>query len=261
MESFRTFFNRIKRIEPKFDLPGHFSTGIYYDIYEEGLIHSYDIEKVKQKISTLENFVEIYLEDPTSFVVIFDISDQEFDQQMNILDNILKVYGYYVTKMNGRVPNKGISFTIEKKVPDKVDPSTNKNGKYYHITHSNYVDKIMSKGISPRESSTIFRHPGGRIYLIQTNNKHVISILAKSLFNSKLKKLGSKSAETDSKDDVNRFLTFARGNMVRIEVDISGLELYYDPMVDRDDDNYRAVFTNDFISPNRLKEPVKITFI
>ena len=78
MESFKTFFDRINRIEPEFGLPGHFSTGMYYDIFEEGLIHSYDIEKVKQKISTMDNFVEIYSEDPNSFLVIFDILDKEY---------------------------------------------------------------------------------------------------------------------------------------------------------------------------------------
>ena len=256
MESFNSYFNRIYNIVPEeYKYFGNFGIGTYQDVFEEGLTHSYDINKLINMLEKLPEYKEIYNKEFDSLSLVVDVSDKDIENYVKELNKTMYVYGYMVAKVNGRLSGNGISLTIEQKHPDIIDPSTYNEGPYYHITHEKYVDKILEKGLSPRSSQTMFNHAGGRIYLIQclNNNDWVVNALADKLFKNKQQQYLTKATKTTKSEDWKRFQDFSTGKMVKFLVDVSGIKISYDPMVPRREDTYRAGFTGDYISPNKLK--------
>ena len=257
MESFKNFFHRIYLETPEeHKVLGGWGDTIFHTVFEEGLIHSYDINKVYELLKTLPQYHSVYNQSNDSFSLIVDIEDRDVKSFVDDLNKRLSVYGYFVGKVNGRILDQGVSLAIEMKHPDKLAPEQYNDGKFYHITHGSYVDKISKKGLSPRSTTTLFSHPGGRIYILQLNSDdtYPLESLSDQLFQTKWKELLNKASKSNKVDDVKRAMNFSRSKMAIFEVDLDpSIKLSYDPMVPRNDSLYRGLFTSDYISPARLK--------
>lgn len=159
----------------------------------------------------------------------------------NLIERLNKGLYVYGWKVSGE-PKKD-ELTIEpifsyEVVPDKAD-------NFYHITHEMFVPKIKKVGLLPRETTTLFEHPGSRIYLIQTNDDVPKKSLANLLIASRLRKKNYPKVWADE---------WVADNMVAINVNVEGLKLFEDPMSPSKKGTFKAFFTQQNIHPDRILE-------
>jgi hypothetical protein len=213
------------------------------NLYEEGLITSYPIEKVLDFLRTkISKYSELSGDDRIKMEVVSNNIQKLSDD----LNKKLFVYGYCVAKT---VPLNTTMFNL---IIDKIHPrlldEDEKLGDYYHITYKKFLDKIQKIGLLPKNSSTIFTHPGGRIYLIQTQDVSLLQQLKKQLSDGQIAKLYRIHGGNLGKnaDDISIH------NMVVFKVDVKGLELFDDVMLPSKLGTFRACFTKQNIHPDRL---------
>jgi len=161
-----------------------------------------------------------------------------------VLDRHLSVYGYFVGQIIPKNSFNQYKLLIEPKYPTPLSNEDKLEAPFYHITYNFYLPKIQKIGLSPRESTTVFSHPGGRIYLIQVNDNSLLHRLKSQLSNSKIENGKSKG--------IKNLERFSVDNMVVLEIDHPN-ELYRDPMFPKSK-NYNAVFTTQNIHPNNIRQ-------
>lgn len=248
---FNYYSNLYKDTPDYFKTFGNFSEGVWDHMVTEGLITSYPIDSVVKFIKEFSNqLFEIELIPPSLSTNTIDIYvtpriNQKLDLNhcKKILDSKLKIYGYFIGKIGQTDYLDRTKMLIEPKFPTLL---TDKmlNTPFYHITSKTYLDKIKKIGLTPRESTTIFTHPGNRIYLIQTKSEDILRQLKDLLSISKVK-----ASEENGIKSIDKWLS---SNMIVLEVDPTGLDLYLDPMFDLSK-TYNAVFTQQNIKPDKIK--------
>ncbi len=164
--------------------------GLVESILSEGLITSYDIEKLQSylkkkfhnKINIInpsdEEFQNSNFEYRTySFIILTSV---DITQE---LEKILNLYGYFIQKIKkGNI----IKYQIEPRYPIKINAVLRGKVKYfYHITPTSNLEKIEKFGLAPRGSETNFYHPDDRIYLVYTKKQKQLNDLIKLLAKNK----------------------------------------------------------------------------
>lgn len=160
----------------------------------EGLVVSYDVEKMKSKLyRTFPEKIEMfefdsskkrYEKKPSKFGTALTI-DVVFKNPMlgderKKLEAILDFFGYYIA----HVSENSKHFQIEPKYSVEFDPKEWGIDKLYHTTLKKNIPKIMRLGLIAKETQTTFNHPPDRIYLFYSKNREVlkawVNIIAKS---------------------------------------------------------------------------------
>ncbi len=158
-------------------LPSTFDGFVEYTLLKEGLISSWDVNKLKTTLKNkFGNSIEISKDNGVldykaySFAVyIKDCTKKDVD----LLEKQLNLFGYYIYKQdfkNVAEPYIHRMFSIEPKYPIIINDILiqKKITDLYHITHKSNLEKIKKYGLAPRGSETTFYHPDDRIYLIFT---------------------------------------------------------------------------------------------
>ena len=236
---------------------GRWSESIYYDLVNEGLITSYPRGVVVRYLINMGNKFHTFSvenredpsdEDPISVRAVPSlVSIEEFNKELN---NKLSVYGYFIGKTI--LVSEGVyRLSIEIKLPMLLDASFLDNDNIYHVTHRKHLDKILRIGLTPRDSTTSFTHPGGRIYLIQTKSKVLLDRLKAELLKNRLENSQSNLDTDFSRTHSKLYLT--PENMITFKVTLpSDIKLYEDPMFPKSN-NYKVFFTSSNIPPECLK--------
>ena len=249
--TFNYYMDLYSETPDEYKMFGNFGEGVWDQMISEGLITSYPKEKVieflknfKNQLFSVEvipyslstNTIDIYVETKTT-------QSLNTKSVKNTLDEKLKVYGYFVGKIGNTDHFGRTKLLIEAKFPTLLSSEEITDAPFYHITSKAYLDKIMKIGLTPRDSTTVFTHPGNRIYLIQTGNHSILRFLKDQLSFSKLQVGKSSGVKNTDKWNSN--------NMITLEIDPTGLTLYSDPMFDNSKE-YNAVFTQENIPPQRI---------
>lgn len=220
----------------------------YWDVLiSEGLIKSYPKESVIKSINEIKTdkfkFKITGNDEELIELLIYDINI-DLEKLKKFIVNKLNVFGYVIGKTIP-VNNNGVGkFLIEPKYPKIIPPDKLTNIPFYHITHKKYIDKIKKIGLSPRDSNTVFTHPGGRVYLIQTNNRNILDKMKIEISNHK--NYFDKRKMSEYVDN------WTPENFVELQAKIPpGVEVYNDPMFPRGN-NHRAVFVTDNIPPSHI---------
>lgn len=239
----------------------------YNTIIQEGLIKSYPSDKVAQLIqSEFRNILKAAEIFPSSFILVpgdgtaenrthhikSDITrESDAKKAAHELNKLLKVYGWYVGKMN-RTWSDTFAFNIE---PEHVESEDNRNpedGKFYHVTDAVSYKKIQKNGLNPRDSSTSYSHSGNRIYILQTPDpaEHLPAI-ATMLHDNKR---GTARNAGMSQDRIDRWKPI---NQVYLEIDLpDDVKLYRDPMFPStvEETGMAAFYITKSIHPDNIKE-------
>lgn len=167
---------------------------------EEGLIASWDIEKLIKKISNIigEKVLEVqkttlpdFLKD-TNYGEVFTVNiflkEKLTEEETNQVDQLLELFGYTNALW---IESNGLQLQLEPKYPVKLNEPIKQSPDNYlfHITQKKSLDKIKEIGLVPRPSETKFQHPGNRIYLLWLptvkNKGLIVNALVKQLANNK----------------------------------------------------------------------------
>lgn len=264
MESFVEFFEG--RVPEPYSKMGHFGEGIYYRTLEEGLKMSYPKDKVIKDMKADPSLFKYVRPDQESIVVITPPRIGDVEEVRDIINKKLVVYGYKVGNSRLDITDKSIMFVVEPIYPTKLTPEQKNEGEWYHITFERYLPKIRKIGLSPRQSSTYFTHPGGRVYIIQdltepTSYADVLGELPHMLHSAKGDHLmdqlnivlqnGEKYDSLFKRIDVHR-----KDEVLALKINLpEGLDVYRDPMfpsMDKDD-GFRAGFVMANIPPRYLE--------
>lgn len=207
-------------------VPGTLFSNLVNDVLNEGLIASWDSDKLNQKIvdklgSKVKEKVSTNLGDflhstkygkvfTTEFIVL-DLDDEN----KQFIEKICDKFGYFVSKYT--TPTKkdieknrelaGITkIQIEPKYPVKVNELLEglKVKQLFHITLKSHLPEIKRTGLLTKDTETEFYHPSSRIYYFFTKHPEVVASLKNILAKSK-------SVEVD---------------------DLAVLKVNYDPSVD-----------------------------
>lgn len=169
---------------------------MFDDIYEsislnEGLITSYNIEKLKSTLETsLKDKVEVKLpkKDLHFYDRGFDYKAYSFlmkssndENTIKEVQRILNLFGYNISSSEVDEKANIKYYHIEPKFPIKMNKIIEhfKIQDFYHITYDTKVNKILKQGLTPKDSQTRFHHPGNRIYLVAGPMKGVQELLVK----------------------------------------------------------------------------------
>lgn len=160
----------------------------------EGLIVSYDVQKLKARIFELFKNKIAYAEITPSSE--FDKEDSKYGTALTIgiffkesllgeerkkLEKILNVFGYYISFVN----ETGKSFQIEPRYTVEFIPKEWGVQSLYHITPKKNIPKIMKQGLLAKQSQTKFDHPPDRIYMFVAKTNDVLITWMKILAESK----------------------------------------------------------------------------
>jgi hypothetical protein len=218
----------------------------------EGLIVSYGVRSLKSDLFYRFKEFIVYVEDvplfptdkkykfggaPTTLTILIK-NPEQFAKRSEELQQVLNRQGYITIQHTKQ--NEFDLYQFEPKYPLSITKDELKQFRVFHITEEDRVEKILNKGLIPKETRTSYKHSGNRIYLFATLNpeKH-IPILAK-----KLSLRATKKEEAKTKP------------MVALEVNkegISNQELYLDESFQFNPSQYCAVFTLYPIRPSYLK--------
>jgi hypothetical protein len=167
---------------------------------EEGLIASWDIEKLIKRISNIigDKILEVqkttlpdFLKN-TNYGEVFTVNiflkEKLTKEETNQVDQLLDLFGY--TNALWIEPD-GLQLQLEPRYPVKLNELIKQTSDNYlfHITQKKSLDKIKEIGLAPRPSETKFEHPGNRIYLLWLpavqNKGLIVNALVKQLANNK----------------------------------------------------------------------------
>jgi len=243
MKSFVDYYYELQNSPPeKYKETGEFGKGCWHHMVSEGLITSYPKEKVEEYVKNLhtgDDYEIFYGYDKHLVKVYITPIKNEFETILKNLSNGLKVYGYHVGKITTDHFG-GKSVLIE---PIHSSESDETFDTLFHVTHKKFLPKIMKNGLSPRESTTIFTHPGGRIYLFHTNDMSYADQL----------KFQLSSQRIPPNPNIPNDLKYAPENMVTLKVkNAQNLKLSVDPMVDGGN-HFKGFFTTQNIPPDQLE--------
>ena len=147
----------------------------------EGLIKTYPVANLKKalgkkiknlgikKIQEYQTFTGI----PIGLVLTVPVQTH-----INEIKKILDVYGYYIGIQRGE------SIQVKPKYPFRVNKEDLPQYAY-HIASRLRIKKIFQQGLVPRDSETLFSHPGSRIYLFVSKTENDIVSLKHMLADAK----------------------------------------------------------------------------
>lgn len=159
----------------------------------EGLIVSYDVQKLKTKIYEVfgdkiqeVEIIPINLKprdgkygNALTIAVVFKQSI--LGEEREKLEKILNVFGYYISIAD----DKSKSFQIEPRYSVEFVPREWNIDALLHITPKKNISKIMKKGLLPKQSQTKFDHPPDRIYMFLPSSMDTLGVWMKILADSK----------------------------------------------------------------------------
>jgi hypothetical protein len=188
-------------------VPGTLFSNLVNDVLNEGLIASWDSDKLNQKIvdklgskvkekasTNLGDFLHStkYGKVFTTEFIVRDLNDE--DKQF--IEKICDKFGYYVSKYT--TPTKkdieknkeleGITkIQIEPRYPVKVNKLLEglKVDYLFHITLKSHLPEIKRTGLLTKDTETEFYHPSTRIYYFFTMRPEVVKSLQQTLARSK----------------------------------------------------------------------------
>lgn len=272
MQSFKEFFDQ--PIPAPYKHFGHFGEGIYHDTIQEGLITSYPKQKVidflKDKGSWEFENVEDDAESGSEFTITCTTdglggTKKKFENSWN---SQLKVFGYKVGKITRTWPDLKYDITLEPIYPTELTPDEKAEGVWYHITTERHVPKIDKIGLSPRESTTKFTHPGGRVYILQslphTGDTYMLNDIPSMLWSAKFDELNRKFHTSHNRKDYKsgeeRLRLHSTGGTQVYQVSLpEGISVYYDPMFPSGGLGFRAGFVMTNIPSRYLKKVDRIS--
>ena len=252
MRSFLEYYNDMHlNVPEEYNYFSSWSSCVWHDMINEGLITSYpksSVVKFLQSISDDTNQLKITsTKDDTTIDILISIQNQDINSFSEQLSQKLKVYGYYIGKTNKQNDFGDYKLLLEPKYPELLTKEELLSCPFYHMTHEMAVPKIKKNGLTPRDSTTLFTHPGGRIYLIQTKDIGLLDRLKREI----IKHRSWLSGEPLSK--YSKHWTIE--NMACLEVKIpDGIKIYKDPMFPVGPD-HNAVFTTSNIGPEYITFP------
>jgi hypothetical protein len=248
-EQFNYYLNLYSTIPEEYSVFGNFGEACWLSEINEGLITSYPKNKVIKYLFNLDwggvelEFSSFQSTSTIDIYVTLDSNYTDIEEFENSLNNDLNVYGYFIGKISPKNAYNQYPIIIEPKYPLLLSDEDKIESPLYHITYDFYLPKINKVGLTPRESTTVFSHPGGRIYLIQTRQLNLLDLLKKRLSQSKI--------ETAQLRGIKNIERFKSENMVVLEVEPSG-KLFLDPMFPTSK-SYNAVFITENIGPEHIK--------
>lgn len=217
-------------------------------ILKEGLISSYPIQMFRKFIQSVPGFVDMGpIFDTSSFNVLFDIGYRSQSDFIEYMNSKVYTYGYFIGTFKN-VKNNQLQFSLEMKFPTIISKKDVEEYPWYHITNSQYVDKILKKGLGPRQSTTRFNHSGNVTYIIQVSDYNIPTLitLSKDLYYNKLAKLKEKG-------DKRRILNMENSQMKILKLYLpEDAIVRYDPSCGRNS-NYRAGFLSNYIPPSNIE--------
>jgi hypothetical protein len=243
---------------------------------KEGLIKTYPIDHLKRVLdkTDFKTAFETYVSDDVVgqgdmskvITMVFssksETKNDDFIKNINSdverLKDVINTFGFFIGHVSkhtrlGR-PTKSddntfhYKISIEPKYPSNAMTDINN---FYHVTYNRYIPKIKNIGLTPRTSKTSFSHPGNRIYLFKTNSVGKLADLMMALSDNRLSNIPDEVLKK-GKTAVDVYVSLNQpSNMVVYKVNVDGLKLYEDPMVDVTP-NSAAFFTTQNISPDRL---------
>ncbi len=256
-KQFNYYLNLYESVPEEFDNFGHFGIETWHHMVNEGLINTYP---KKTLIKFLEEFGldvepfkysqrDDYQHDITKIIntTISKKLIKNIKEYSKELVESLFLYGYSIANIIEDDENNLWKIIIEPKFPSEIT-TNNLNVPFYHITYRQYMSKIDKIGLNPRDSRTIFSHPGGRVYLIQTKDVNNINSLKFLLANSRYENT-KKKYPNYPKDQLEEIKS---ENMVVLKIDVSGLKLYEDPMFPSKKGTFNACFTTQNIHPSKI---------
>ncbi len=157
------------------------------ELLEEGLIYSYGgdtfLKHIKgnfgKYIITSEAvplFPMVEKLKPMTVTVVFK---KEIKKEFQELKKLMDFYGYFVSKKDDQPSYLSLQF--EPKYPVKYKKEQLEGFNIFHIAPKNRLHKILTIGLSPKQSTTTFNHPSNRIYLFFTNDVRYVQSLRKKL--------------------------------------------------------------------------------
>lgn len=248
MQPFKDYFNYYQNLR---DTPsdeylemGEFGKCCWDQNICEGLITSFPQEKVVEfieQLSTGDDYEIFKNYDKSLIKIIITPINNSIGDIIDLLNGKLKMYGYKIGRKFNPNHFGQYSILIEPIHSIEVDPST--IPQLYHLTHQKHLNKIKELGLSPRESTTLFTHPGGRIYLFSINDEENIEVLKKELTSKTITK----------NDNYPSHLQAIPTNMVTLKIKQPyTFKLFEDPMFGGWQ-NFKGYFTTDNISSNLLE--------
>ena len=238
-----SFYEKLfKEIPDDYSQFGEWGRLNWLDLIDEGLITTYPKEVIIKALSKKGFLVgDKYPNEKLSTLYI--TTDLNIDKEY--IKSIINVYGYFVVR-EGEDETKKV-FAIEPKYPEEI----NTNDRFfYHLTLKKNLENIKRIGLSPKNSKTMFYHPGNRIYLIKTDYPEIVlQGLKFQLLDSKLKYIKT-NYSYEFFEMVKSDYTLE--NIAVLQVDVEGLKLYNDPMFPTNNDTVTC-FTHQNISSDRIK--------
>jgi hypothetical protein len=131
-------------------------------VLKEGLIKTYPVSSLKKSLLSKKSELDIQKIQETLTFNNLPIGLSVFIGNSIFLSEIKKIldlFGYYIGLQRGSI------IQVEPKYPFRIDKK-NLPEFAYHITLKSRLNKILFKGLSPRNSETFFKHPSNRIYLL-----------------------------------------------------------------------------------------------
>ena len=262
MDTFDNYFRNLYDNPPKkYARLGHFGKSIWQDMVSEGLITSYpfdDLSKVLRNFDIPGADIEFDFKEDDSVglsVTQTGYPERDIKSIVNDVNKKLNVYGYYVGRTVRRQYANDYRLIVEPRFPTPLTPAEISENPFYHVTHKKNWPKIKQIGLTPRSSQTVFTHPGGRTYLVQSPDHDELSIV-----NDVKDMLGkAKDRELDKQNKLYDLVVHAgpwEGSMIVMRVDIpAGMTVYKDPMMPshtEEGELYRAVFVTGNIPPDNI---------
>lgn len=258
-KQFNYYLNLYENVPEELDNFGHFGIESWHHMVNEGLIHTYP---KKSLIKFLNNFgltvepfeysaADDYQHEITKTIDATVSKDliKNIEKYSKELGESLFLYGYSIANIIEDIENNLWKIIIEPKFPSEIS-TKNLNVPFYHITYKQYLSKIYKIGLTPRDSRTIFSHPGGRIYLIQTKDINNLNSLKFVLANSRYENTKKKYPNYPKK----QLEEIKSENMVVLKIDIDGLKLFEDPMFPSRKGTFNACFTTQNIHPSKIEK-------
>ena len=182
-------------------VPATLFSNLVNEILNEGLIASWDTNKLKEKIvnklrKKVEGAADTDIGDffhRTKYGRVFTIElivRHLTEEDKQVIENLSDTFGYYVSKYTGLEKEELKTITkvqIEPRYPVKINKLLDQmNVEYFfHITPKKHLKKIQERGLITKDSQTTFYHPSTRIYYFVTKRPEMIEKFKQMLSENK----------------------------------------------------------------------------
>lgn len=219
---------------------------------KEGLISSYDISKLVDKVLKIIN-KKVQGYELTSLPEVLSktkygkictsnvfLTSPLSSEETKEVKKVLNLFGY----TNSVEMFDDLQLQLEPKFPVKVNEFIEKHGDktLFHVTRKKVVPKIEKFGLVPKLTQTDYDHPGDRIYLVWLPN---------------IEKKGQSLAAVANMLARNKKIAYE--DLAIIVTDYNPLSNYYlDDTTTKLKDNIIALFTTNNIPPTNIKKVINL---